>query len=66
MVKIVGVSQALLLPVVSLATIYLRYVHLPRAIVPKGWITLALWVTSLVIVVIMGFSVVLQVGSWVG
>ena len=66
MVKIVGVSQALLLPVVSLATIYLRYVHLPRAIVPKGWITLALWVTSLVIVVIMGYSVVLQMGSWVG
>ena len=66
MVKIVGVSQALLLPVVALATIYLRYVHVPKAILPKGWITLALWVTSLVIVVIMGFSVVLQVGSWVG
>ncbi len=66
MVKIVGVSQALLLPIVALATIYLRYVHVPKAILPKGWITLALWVTSLVIVVIMGLSVVLQVGSWVG
>ena len=66
MVKIVGVSQALLLPVVALATIYLRYVCLPKAVLPKGWITLALWVTSLVIVVIMGFSVVLQIGSWMG
>ena len=42
MVKIVGVSQALLLPVVALATIYLRYVHVPKASVihPLGRIAL--------------------------
>ncbi len=56
MVIIGGVGQALMLPVVSFSTLYLRYVHLPKAIVPKGWITLALWIASLVMFVMMGYS----------
>ena len=57
MVLIGGVGQALMLPVVGFSTLYLRYVHLPKTIVPKGWITLALWVASLVMLVMMGYSV---------
>ncbi len=57
MVIIGGVGQALMLPVVSFSTLYLRYVHLPKAIVPKGWITFALWIASFVMLVMMGYSV---------
>ena len=57
MVRIGGVGQALMLPIVSFSTLYPRYVYLPKAIVPKGWITLALWIASLVMLVMMGYSV---------
>lgn len=57
MVIIGGVGQALMLPVVGFSALYLRYVHLPKTIVPKGWITLALWVASLFMLVMMGYSV---------
>ena len=57
MVIIGGVGQALMLPVISFSTLYLRYVHLPKAIVPKGWITFALWIASFVMLVMMGYSV---------
>ena len=57
LVKIGGVAQALMLPMVGFSTVYLRYAHLPKTILPKGWITLALWVTSAVMLVMMGYSV---------
>ena len=60
MVKIGGVSEALMLPVIGFSTIYLSRVHLPKAILPKGWITLGLWLTSAVILVMMGYSVIRQ------
>ena len=60
MVKIGGVSEALMLPVIGFSTIYLSRVHLPKAILPKGWITLGLWLTSAVMLVMMGYSVIRQ------
>ena len=60
MVKIGGVAQALMLPIVGAATLYLRYAHLPRKIRPKGWITLALWITTVVTAVMMGYSLLRQ------
>ena len=63
MVKIGGVAEASMLPVIGFSTIYLRYAHLPKAILPKGWITLALWVTSAVMAVMMGYSVIQQLTS---
>ena len=63
MVKIGGVAEASMLPVIGFSTIYLRYAHLPKAILPKGWITLALWVTSAVMAVMMGYSVIQQLMS---
>ena len=62
MVKIGGVAQALMLPIVGAATLYLRYVHLPKKIAPKGWITLTLWLSTLVTALMMGYSVSRQLG----
>ena len=62
MVKIGGVAQALMLPIIAFATLYLRYRHTPKQILPKGWITLALWVTSVIITVMMGYSVLQRLG----
>ena len=62
LVKIGGVAQALMLPILSFSVLYLRYRHLPKSIAPKGWITLTLWVTSAVMAVMMGYSVLQQLG----
>jgi manganese transport protein len=62
MVKIGGVAQALTLPIIAFATIYLRYRHMPKQILPRGWITLALWVTSVIITVMMGYAVLQRLG----
>ena len=51
-----------MLPIIGAATLYLRYVHLPRRILPKGWITLALWVTTALTAVMMGYSLLRQLG----
>ena len=60
MVKIGGVAQALLLPVIGFSTIYLRYVHLPTAIRPATWITLALWVASAVMLIMTVYPMAQQ------
>ncbi len=57
LVKIGGIAQALMLPILGFSVLYLRYEHLPKSIAPKGWITLALWVTAVVTAVMMGYSV---------
>lgn len=56
MVKIGGIAQALLLPVIGFSTIYLRYVHLPTAIRPATWISLTLWMATVVMLIMMVFS----------
>ena len=60
MVKIGGAAEASLLPVIGFSTIYLRYRHLPKGVIPTGWITLALWVTSTIMLFMMGYSLLLQ------
>ena len=57
MVKIGGVAQALMLPIIGFSTLYLRYAHLPKAIRPKTWITIALWISSFIMLAMMGYSV---------
>ena len=59
MVKIGGVAQALLLPVIGFSTIYLRYVHLPSAIRPTTWVSLTLWVATVVMLIMMVYSMTL-------
>lgn len=58
MVKIGGIAQAFMLPVIGFATVYLRYKHMPSSILPKGWITLALWISASVMAVMMGYSII--------
>ena len=60
MVKMAGAVEAMMLPIIGFSTVYLRYRHLPSSITPKGWITLALWVTSALMAVMMGYSVLLR------
>jgi hypothetical protein len=61
MVKIGGVAQALMLPVIGFVTIYLHYRHMPTQILPKGWLRLALWISSVVMAIMMGYSILQRI-----
>jgi manganese transport protein len=61
MVVIGGIAQALMLPVIGVGTIYLRHRCLPQRIAPAGWVTVALWVASLIIICITAYALVLEV-----
>jgi Mn2+/Fe2+ NRAMP family transporter len=58
MVKIGGIAQASMLPLIGFATLYLRYKRLPPKIAPAGWLTLALWISAAVMAIMMGYSVI--------
>jgi hypothetical protein len=62
MIKTGGVAQAAILPVIAFVTVYLRHRRLPAAVQPGGWMTLGLWVTSVIILVMMAYSLVAQLG----
>jgi nicotinamidase-related amidase len=57
-----GVAQALMLPVVSIGTLYLRHRCLPQEIAPPLWITICLWLATLVIVALMTWYALLTLG----
>lgn len=48
MVVMGGVAQALMLPIIGMAALYLRHRHLPRHIQPAAGTTLLLWTATLV------------------
>ncbi len=56
MVKIGGIAQAIMLPIIGGFALYLRYTRMPRSILPKGWITLMLWVSAVLMALMMGYS----------
>jgi manganese transport protein len=58
MVRIGGIAQAMMLPVIGLGAIYLRHRHLPKDIQPSQWVTVGLWVATALIVWLMGYSVI--------
>lgn len=58
MVKIGGIAQAMMLPIIGFVTLYLRYNQMPKSVLPKGWITLGLWVSAVVMAVMMGYSAI--------
>ena len=60
MVKIGGVAQALMLPVIGFVTVYLRHRHMPKQVLPKGWLTLALWASAAIMALMMGYSLFQQ------
>jgi len=61
MVKIGGVAQAMMLPVIAIGTLYLRHKHMPREVFPKTWVTVSLWVASLFTIAMMGYYTVLLI-----
>lgn len=58
MVKIGGIAQAIMLPVIGGFAIYLRYRRMPSSILPKAWITLMLWVCAALMALLMGYSAI--------
>lgn len=56
MVKIGGIAQAIMLPVIGGFALYLRYRRMPREILPKAWITAMLWVSAVLMALMMGYS----------
>lgn len=58
MVKIGGIAQASMLPLIGFATVYLRYKRLPRSLIPAKWLTFLLWVSAVLMAVMMGYSII--------
>jgi hypothetical protein len=58
MVKIGGVAQALMLPVIGFSTIYLDRTRMPRALRANGWTRLALWICSAIMLVAASYYVI--------
>jgi hypothetical protein len=59
MVKIGGVAQALMLPVIAIGTLYLRHTHMPKAVYPTIWVTISLWVASIFTIFMMGYYTII-------
>ncbi len=57
MVTVGGIAQAAMLPVIGAGTIYLHHKRLPSDIAPARWVTVALWLVTAIIFVMMGYSV---------
>jgi hypothetical protein len=55
-----GLAQAMMLPIIGIATLYLRHRHLPKEIAPSRWVTIFLWVATGVMVWLMGYYVIEQ------
>ena len=55
-----GVAQAMMLPVIGIGTLYLRHRHLPSSIAPPRRVTIAMWVATVIIVLLMGYYVIEQ------
>ncbi|MGH9752787.1 MAG: Nramp family divalent metal transporter [Blastocatellia bacterium] len=58
MVRIGGIAQAMMLPVIGLGAVYLRHRHLPKDIQPSRWVTIGLWVAAATIAWLMGYAVI--------
>jgi len=61
MVKIGGVAQAMMLPVIAIGTLYLRYKHMPKEVLPRPWVTASLWIASLFTIFMMGYYTILLI-----
>jgi len=57
MVILGGIAQSVMLPLVSWATVYLHHKHLPKTLRPSRFVSLALWVSAILITVLMGYYV---------
>ncbi|MBM3784369.1 MAG: divalent metal cation transporter [Acidobacteria bacterium] len=55
MVKIGGVGQAMMLPIIAGGTLYLRVKHMPKEVLPSRAVTMGVWVASLFTILMMGY-----------
>ena len=55
-----GVAQAMMLPVIGVGTLYLRHRHLPSSIAPSRKVTVALWLATAIIILLMGYYILGQ------
>lgn len=55
MVMLGGIVQSMMLPAIGIGAIYLRHRRLPPEIAPSAFTTLALWITTGIILVVMGY-----------
>jgi manganese transport protein len=60
MVMIGGIIQAVMLPIIGAAAIFLRHRRLPAQIAPSPATTAALWITTAAMVVLMGYYAVMM------
>lgn len=58
MVVLGGIAQAVMLPVITLCTLYLRYRHLPASVEPSRLTTGAVWISAAVMVLVVAYSLV--------
>jgi manganese transport protein len=61
MVKLGGLAQASMLPVIAIGVLYLRFKRLPSEVRPGTWITASLVVSSSIIIMVMAYYAVLTV-----
>ena len=55
-----GLAQASMLPLIGLAAIYLRHKHVPHDILPATWVTVMLWIATVVMAAFAGYYAVAQ------
>ena len=48
-----AIAQALMLPIISFATLFLVYQHLPQEVAVPSWLLVLLWLGAIVITVIV-------------
>ena len=53
MLKVGGITQAVLLPIIGFCALYLLRRHLPQAIAPSRNLRLALWATSSIMALVV-------------
>jgi manganese transport protein len=56
-----GLAQSLMLPVIGIGTLYLRHRHLPGEIAPPVWVSVALWLATVLILCLMVYYAILTV-----
>jgi Mn2+/Fe2+ NRAMP family transporter len=59
MVKLGGVAQAAMIPVIAIAALFLRFRRLPKEAEPTRWITIALCVAGAIIILVTAYYAVL-------
>jgi len=58
-----GIAQAVMLPIIGLAAVYLRHARVPKELAPSPVTTVALWVSAIVMALAAAIYVVRTIGG---